>query len=74
MESSSTSTHWIFWPFVAIWRFLTFILELTGRLVAVLLGAVLVVAGIVLSLTFIGAILGVPIALFGFLLMMRGLF
>jgi hypothetical protein len=67
-------TPWIFWPFVAIWRLLTFILELTGRLVAILLGCVFMIVGVIVSLTVVGAIVGVPIAIFGFLLVMRGLF
>lgn len=67
-------THWIFWPFVAIWRLLTLILEMTGRLVAILIGCVLMIVGVILSATVIGAIVGVPIAIFGFLLVMRGLF
>jgi hypothetical protein len=67
-------TPWILWPFVAIWRLLTFILELTGRLVAILLGCVLMIVGVIVSLTVVGAIVGVPIAIFGFLLVMRGLF
>ena len=67
-------TPWIFWPFVALWRLVTWILELTGRLVAVILGFVLMAVGVILSLTVVGAILGVPLGLFGVLLVFRGLF
>ena len=67
-------TLWIFWPFIALWRLLTFILELTGRLLAIVLGGVLMIIGVVMSLTVVGAVVGVPIAIFGFLLVMRGLF
>lgn len=67
-------TPWIFWPFVALWKLLAGIIELTGRLVAALVGLVLVIAGIVLSLTVIGAIVGIPLAIFGFMLMVRGIF
>jgi hypothetical protein len=67
-------TPWVFWPFVAIWRLLTFILEITGRLVAIVLGCALMIVGVIVSLTVVGAIVGVPIAVFGFLLVMRGLF
>ena len=65
---------WILWPFVALWRLLTGILELTGRLVAVVLGLVLMIAGGLLTATVVGAPLGIPVALFGFLLLLRGLF
>jgi len=42
---------WILWPFVALWRLLTGILELTGRLVAVVLGLVLMIVGGLLTAT-----------------------
>ena len=64
----------LLWPFYAIWKLLTGILGLTGRLVAIVLGLVLIILGVVLSLTVIGALIGVPIALFGFMLIVRGLF
>jgi hypothetical protein len=59
---------------VAVWQLLTWILELTGRLVAVILGLLLILVGTVLSLTVIGAVVGVPVGLFGILLVLRGLF
>lgn len=62
------------WPFKALWSLTAFILEATGRLLAVLIGVVLMIVGILVSLTVIGAIIGVPIALFGFALVIRGLF
>ena len=74
MTDNHKRTPWILWPFVAIWRLLTWILEITGRLVAILLGCVFMIVGVIVSLTIVGAIVGVPIAIFGFLLVMRGLF
>ncbi|HEY3342206.1 MAG TPA: hypothetical protein VGK81_09320, partial [Anaerolineae bacterium] len=64
----------LLWPFWAIWRLVTFILGLTGRLVAVVLGLVLLIVGVLLTLTVIGAIVGIPLILFGFLLLLRGIF
>lgn len=61
-------------PFKAIWRLVTFVFELTGRLLAVVVGIVLMIVGVLISFTVIGAILGIPLAIFGFLLTMRGLF
>ena len=61
-------------PFKAIWRFVTLIFELTGRLLALVIGVVLMIVGVLISFTIIGAILGIPLAIFGFLLTMRGLF
>lgn len=68
------NTPWIFWPFVALWRLVTWILELTGRLVAVVLGLVFMAVGAILSVTVVGAFIGVPLFLFGGLLVFRGLF
>ena len=67
-------TPWYLWPFVALWRLLATIVELTGRFVAMVLGIVLIVVGIIVSLTVIGAIVGIPLALIGLLLFLRGLF
>jgi hypothetical protein len=61
-------------PFRAIWRLVTSVFELTGRLIAIILGIVLILVGVLVSLTIIGAIIGIPLAIFGFLLMIRGLF
>jgi len=74
MDTDRKKTPWYLWPFLALWRLVTGILVLTGRLVAVILGLVFVLVGALLSATVIGAIVGVPLALFGVLLVFRGLF
>jgi hypothetical protein len=74
MSTETKKTPWYFWPFVALWRLVTGILILTGRLVAVILGLVFVLIGALLSATVVGAIVGVPLLLFGGLLVVRGLF
>jgi hypothetical protein len=65
---------WFLWPFWAIWMLVTGILKLTGRLVAVILGLVLMVVGVLVSLTVVGLIIGVPLFMIGLLLVFRGLF
>lgn len=67
-------TPWYMWPFVAVWRLVTWVFELTGRFVAVILGLVLILVGTLLSLSVVGAIIGVPLGVFGILLVLRGLF
>ncbi|GAB4479410.1 MAG: hypothetical protein Kow00124_25010 [Anaerolineae bacterium] len=64
----------LLWPFWAVWRLLALLVELTGRLVAVLLGLALMIAGVVLSITVVGAVVGIPLAVLGLLLMIAGLF
>ncbi|MBN2148061.1 MAG: hypothetical protein JW726_11760 [Anaerolineales bacterium] len=66
-------THWLLWPFALIWNLVAYILMLTGRFTAVILGLVLIVAGVILSATVVGACLGIPLALIGLLLAVRGL-
>ena len=72
--AQSKKAVWFLWPFVALWRLVTFILEMTGRFVAILLGIVLIAIGMLVSLTVLGAVVGVPLGLFGLLLIFRGLF
>jgi hypothetical protein len=67
-------TSWYLWPFVALWRLIATIVELTGRFVAMVLGLVFIVVGVIVSLTVIGAIVGIPMAIIGLLLFLRGIF
>lgn len=69
-----TRTPFIFWPFVAVWNLVELILKMTGRLVAAILGFVLMLIGVLLCVTVVGAIVGVPLAAFGFTMMIRGFF
>ena len=74
--TTQTKNHipWYLWPFAALWKLLALIVELTGRFVAMLLGIVLIVIGVIVSLTIIGAVIGVPLAIIGLLLFLRGIF
>ena len=72
--SEKRSVPWIFWPFVALWDLLGLILRTTGRLLAIVTGLVLMIAGGALTATVVGAPVGIPVGVFGFLLLLRGLF
>jgi hypothetical protein len=72
--AASNSIPWYLWPFWAIWRLLTFFVSLTGRLIAVILGLVFMIVGAIVSLTVIGAVIGIPLIVIGFLLVLRGFF
>jgi len=50
------------------------VFELTGRFVAIIIGLALLVVGTLLSATVILSIIGVPLMVFGLLLVVRGLF
>ena len=58
-----SNTLWYLWPIVAL-----------GRLVAVLLGGVLMIAGGLLTMTVVGAVAGIPLMIVGLLLTARGIF
>ena len=74
MSSKTHSLPWFLWPMIALLKLVAAIVELTGRFVAILLGVVLIFVGLIVSLTIIGAIVGIPLALFGLLLVWKGLF
>ena len=60
-------------PFIWLWNFIAYIVTLTGRLVAVIVGLVFMLVGVILTITVIGAIVGVPFFIIGLLLVIRGL-
>ena len=76
LMTTQTKQHipWYLWPFASIWKLLAVIVEMTGRFVAMVLGLVLMLVGVIVSLTIIGAIVGVPLAFIGLLLLLRGIF
>jgi hypothetical protein len=43
-------------------------------LVAVILGAVFMIVGAIVSVTIIGAVIGIPLGILGFMMVLRGLF
>jgi hypothetical protein len=64
----------LLWPFYAIWRLLTFVLEVVGRLLCALIGLALIAAGSAITITVLAAPVGIPIAAIGFLLLVRAIF
>ena len=60
-DSSSLSTPWFLWPFALILR-----------LVAAVVGLALMIAGGVLCMLIITLPIGIPLATFGFMLMLKG--
>lgn len=73
-KQSNGRIPWYLWPFAALWKLLATIVELTGRFVAMVIGILLIIAGVLVSLTIIGAIIGIPLAIVGVLLLVRGIF
>ncbi len=73
-ESEGKQKPWIVWPFYAIWRIVTFIFELTGRIICAIIGFALMAAGVAITISVVAAPIGIPIVAFGFLLLVRALF
>jgi hypothetical protein len=65
---------WFLWPFTAVWGLLAFILNVTGRLLAGILGVGLMAVGIAFAMTGVGAPVGIPLAIVGLLLIIRCIF
>jgi hypothetical protein len=73
-DQNKKRVHWLLYPFWLIWRLVVWIIEATGRLIGAILGLVLMIVGVLLTLTVVGAIVGIPLIIFGFLLIIRSLF
>lgn len=69
-----SQTPWYLWPLVALWKLIAGIVEFTGRFVALVLGFVFILVGVIVSLTIVGAIVGIPMVIVGLLLLFRGTF
>ena len=66
--------HVLTFPFLVVWRLVELAVGLTGRLLALAIGLVLLLVGALLTATVVGAILGVPLLLLGLLLLVRAIF
>ena len=73
-KHNNKRVHWLLYPFWLIWRLVVWIIEATGRLIGAVLGLVLMIVGVILTLTVVGAIVGIPLIIFGFMLVIRSLF
>lgn len=73
MSNQSQNVPWFLWPFYALFRLIGWIILTVGRMVAAIIGLVLMIAGVIVSLTIVGVVVGVPLAIFGFLLVLKSL-
>ena len=72
--TAKKTAPWFLWPFVVVWDLLALVLNITGRVLAAILGVGLMIVGIALAMTVAGAPIGIPLAILGFLLMIRSVF
>jgi len=73
-DSSETHIPILLWPVYAVWRLLTFVMSVVGRLLCAVLGLAVMVAGVLVTMSIVGAPIGIPLASVGFLLLIRALF
>ncbi|MBT8066649.1 MAG: hypothetical protein KJO09_05370 [Gammaproteobacteria bacterium] len=73
-ESNENRVPILLWPFYALWWLLTFILKAIGRLLCAILGLAIMIAGAAITMSVVGAPVGIPLAILGFLLLIRAIF
>ena len=64
----------LLWPIVLMWKLVTLLANMTGIIVALVLGLVLMMIGLFFCSTIVGAVIGIPVFILGFLLLIRGLY
>ena len=64
----------IFWPFQLIWFVVGFVFHVLGWVASIVASLFLVILGIVLTCTILGAFMGIPLVLFGILLLLKSIF
>jgi hypothetical protein len=64
----------VLWPLAAVWSFLSWVLNIIGRLLTAILAFILMVLGVALTMTIAGAPLGIPFIILGLLLLIRVIF
>lgn len=74
MGSLTEKAPWFLWPFTIAWDVVTSILVLVGRIICAALGLALMAVGVMLTMTMVGAWVGIPLATLGMLLLVRALF
>jgi hypothetical protein len=74
MNNPNHHTPLLLWPFKLLMDLIEGVIKLTGRLVAVIIGFAILIVGIVLTVLVITAPLGIAMIVFGFLLLVRGIF
>lgn len=61
-------------PFAVLWRFTAWIIGAVGRIVALVIGFVFILIGVLVSMTIIGLPFGIALLILGSMLIWRGLF
>lgn len=74
LPSERGGIRWYWWPVRALWHLVSRIEERLGIVRSLLIGAGLMVLGLVFCLTFVGILIGLPTGLLGLFLVLRALY
>ena len=73
VASGARTRPWYVWPFVLLWRLVTFIANLTGIILALVFGLVLMAVSLLFIHSILGAAIGIPLFLLGLFLLVRAI-
>ena len=74
LPTERPGTRWYWWPVRGLWHLVSCIEERLGIVRSLLIGAGLMVLGLVFCLTFVGILIGFPTGLLGLFLVLRALY
>ena len=61
-------------PLVLVWKLISMLVQLTGILLALVIGFVFMGVGVGLSMTVVGAVIGVPLLFLGVMITLRAIY
>lgn len=72
--ANTRRTPILLWPVVLLWRLVSMVVQLTGILLALAIGFIFMVVGVTLSMTVIGAVIGIPLLFLGVMITLRAIY
>lgn len=74
MPNAVTGPACLLWPFTLIWQLITAVFKTAKRLITIGAGLFLIALGVLFCMTIVGLFVGIPLMMFGFLLLVKGVF
>lgn len=68
------TTPWFLVPIVLLWKFLSIIMERAGRVLTSVTGILLTITGIYFAVSSMAAPLGIPLIIFGLIIILRSIY
>lgn len=64
----------ILFPVVVLFKLVALIFKLTGKIIGIVLALVMIAVGAALTITLVGAPFGIPLIIFGIMMLFGGIF